>query len=174
MVQIAKSTPEGIEQTVFMDYSDITKDVEITTNRMDTPGKMTFTCIEQGGIGIPEGSSLEFSVDNIKVFKGYVFSIERSRDGETAYTAYDQLRYLKVNASYIFENMSLAQIIQRIAADFGLTVGTLADTGYVFPCLIKEDEGCLDIIFEALSHTIIQTGKIFLFYFKNRSDFMFF
>ena len=164
MVQIAKPTPEGIEQTVFMDYSDITKDVEITTNRMDTPGKMTFTCMEQGGIGIPEGSSVEFSIDSLILFKGYVFVIERGCDGETTYTAYDQLRYLKVNASYIFENMSLAQIIQRIAADFGLTVGTLADTGYVFPCLIKEDEGCLDIIFEALSQTIIQTGKIFLFY----------
>ncbi len=60
--------------------------------------------------------------------------------------------------------MSLSQIIQQIAADFGLTVGALADTGYVFPCLIKEDESCLDIIFDALSQTIIQTGKIFLFY----------
>ncbi len=154
----------GTTQIVVSDYSDVAKEVEFTTNRMDTPGKLTFTCIESGAVGEPEGSAVEFSAGGVKLFKGYIFTIERNREGETTYTAYDQLRYLKANASYVFENMSLSQIIRQIAADFGLTVGTLADTGYVFPCLIKEDESCLDIIFDALSQTIIQTGKIFLFY----------
>ncbi|HBI63013.1 MAG TPA: hypothetical protein DDY31_17715 [Lachnospiraceae bacterium] len=164
LAQIAGTTPEGAAQTMIVDYTDIAEKVEITTNRLDTPGKMTFTCIEPGGIGIPEGSAVEFVVDGFKMFKGYVFTIERNRNGETAYTAYDQLRYLKTNASYTFENMSLSQIIQRIASDFGLAAGRLADTGYIFPYLPEEDTGCLDIIFEALSQTIIQTGKIFLFY----------
>ena len=154
----------GTTQIVVSDYSDVAKEVEFTTNRMDTPGKLTFTCIESGTVGELEGSAVEFSAGGEKLFKGYIFTIERNREGETTYTAYDQLRYLKANASYVFENMSLSQIIQQIAADFGLTVGALADTGYVFPCLIKEDESCLDIIFDALSQTIIQTGKIFLFY----------
>ena len=162
--QIVKEAPGGAAKTTIMDISDVAEKVEITTHRMDTPGKMTFTCLESGPILIPEGSLVEFAVDGKKLFKGYVFVIERNRDGETSYTAYDQLRYLKANASYVFENMSLSQIIQRIAADFGLLVGNLADTGYVFPCLIKEDVGCLDIIFEALAQTVIQTGKIFVFY----------
>lgn len=162
--QIKKELPGGATQTVIMDFTDVAKEVEITTSRMDSPGKMIFTCLEPSGIGIPEGSSVEFAVDGKKRFKGYVFTIEQNRDGETTYTSYDQLRYLKANASYVFENMSLSQIIGQIAADFGLSVGNLADTGYVFPCLIKEDVGCLDIIFEALAQTIIQTGKLFLFY----------
>lgn len=162
--QIVKEAPGGAAKTTIMDLSDVAEKVEITTHRMDTPGKMTFTCLEPGHVLIPEGSLVEFAVDGKKLFKGYVFIIERNRDGETSYTAYDQLRYLKANASYVFENMSLSQIIQRIAADFGLMVGSLADTGYVFPCLIKEDVGCLDIIFEALAQTVIQTGKIFVFY----------
>ena len=62
--------------------------------------------------------------------------------------------------------MSLEQIIMRIAGDFGLKVGTLDPTGYVFPSLLKENEECIDIIFDALSQTIIQTGKIFIFYDK--------
>ena len=154
----------GTTQIVVSDYSDVAKEVEFTTNRMDTPGKLTFTCIESGTVGELEGSAVEFSAGGVKLFKGYIFTIERNREGETTYTAYDQLRYLKANASYVFENMSLSQIIQQIAADFGLTVGTLTETGYIFPCLIKEDESCLDIIFDALSQTIIQTGKIFVFY----------
>ncbi len=136
----------------------------MTTSRLDTPGRMTFTCLESGPIGISEGSGVELTCDEARMFKGYVMAVERNKDGETTYTAYDQLRYLKAEASYVFENMTLSQIIQRIAADLGLKVGTLADTGYAFPCLIKEEESCLDIIFEALYETIIQTGKIFLFY----------
>ena len=120
--------------------------------------------MENNGISIPEGSSVELSVDGVKMFRGYVFTAEQNRDGEVEYTAYDQLRYLKASASYTFEAMTLGQIIQQIAVDFGLTVGTLADTGYAFPCLIQENESCLNTIFNALSETIYRTGKIFVFY----------
>lgn len=107
---------------------------------------------------------MELAVDGVDMFKGYVFTASQNRDGEVEYTAYDQLRYLKANASYVFEAMTLPQIIQQIAADFGLTCGTLVDTGYAFPCLIKENTSCLDIIFDALAETIYMTGKIFVFY----------
>ncbi len=163
-VQTVKPGLGGAMITQVTDYACVAQEVEIVTARLDTPGKMTFVCLEEGSIAIPEGSAVECIADGVKMFKGYVMAIERKRNGETSYTAYDQLRYLKANASYSFECMSLAQMIQQIASDFGLVTGTLADTGYVFPCLIKENEGCLDIIFDALSQTIIQTGKIFLFY----------
>lgn len=120
--------------------------------------------MENNGISIPEGSSVELSVDGVKMFRGYVFTAEQNRDGEVEYTAYDQLRYLKASASYTFEAMTLGQIIQQISVDFGLTVGTLADTGYAFPCLIQENESCLNTIFNALSETVYRTGKIFVFY----------
>ncbi len=162
--QRVSTAPGGATQTVMADYADVVSDVEITTNRMDTPGKMVFTCLESGSLGLSEGSSVAFTVDGVKMFKGYIFTVEKNREGEVTYTAYDQLRYLKAHASYVFENMSLSQIIRRIAADFGLTVGNLTETGYLFPCLIKEDESCLDIIFDALYQTIIQTGNIYLFY----------
>lgn len=164
IVQTVSEAPGGAMQTVITDYADTIKDMELTTNRFDAPGKLSFTCIEGGDIQIPEGSSVELEVDGVRMFKGYIFTIERDRYGETSYTAYDQLRYLKANASYVFENMTLGQIVQQIAADFGLITGILEDTGYVFPYLIKENEGCLDIIFDALAQTIIQTGKLFVFY----------
>ena len=163
-IQSIGPAPGGATQTVITDYANATETIEWTTNRYDSPGKMSFTCIETGQIAIPEGSSVELAVDGVKLFKGYVFSAERSRNGETSYVAYDQLRYLKANASYAFENVSLRQIIEQIAADFGLITGTLEETGYIFPCLIKENESCLDIIFSALTETIIQTGTIYVFY----------
>ena len=77
MAQIISTLPGGATQTAVMDYSEVAKNVEVTTSRMDSPGKMTFTCMENGSIGIPEGSSVEFAVDGFKMFKGYVFIIER-------------------------------------------------------------------------------------------------
>ena len=163
-VQTVSPAPGGATQTVITDYTDVIQKAELTTNRFDSPAKLSFTCLEKSGIGIAEGSSVELSVDGVKMFKGYLFTAERNRDGEVAYVAYDQLRYLKANASYVFEAMTLPQIIQQIAADFNLTCGTLEEPGYAFPCLIKENVSCLDIIFDALAETIIQTGKIYVFY----------
>lgn len=160
-----KKTGSGSTQQIeIVDYSNSTTQAKITTNRMDSPGKLEFTVLEKSGISIPEGSSVEVSVNGVKMFKGYVFTAKQGRDQDIEYTAYDQLRYLKANASYTFVAMTLGQIIQQIASDFGLTCGTLADTGYAFPCLIKENESCLDIIFDALSETILNTGKIWIFY----------
>lgn len=160
-LQVQIRTDSGVR---ILDYSDVVKKAEWITNRFDSPGKLTFDCQERADIAITEGSSVVLAVDGVKIFKGYVFTAERRPAGETTYTAYDQLRYLKANASYTFENMTLKQIIEQIAGDFELETGTLEETGYAFPCLLKENESCLDIIFDALAETIIQTGKIYLFY----------
>ena len=163
-VQKKKAPSGGTQQIEIVDYSNSTTQAKITTNRMDSPGKLEFTVLEKSGISIPEGSSVEVSVDGVKMFKGYVFTAKQGRDQDIEYTAYDQLRYLKANASYTFVAMTLGQIIQQIASDFGLTCGTLADTGYVFPCLIKANESGLDLTYGALSETILNTGKIWIFY----------
>ena len=165
-VQTASEGPAGTTTTIT-EYANLTTEAEVTTQRYDNPGKMTFTCIEKGSVNIDVGSSVSFTVGGVPMFKGYIFTVERNRDGETTYTAYDQLRYLKANASYVFEAMTLGQIIQQIAADFDLTCGTLEDTGYAFPCLVKENESCLDILFDALTETIYRTGRVFNFFDDN-------
>ncbi len=148
----------------ILDLSQVAQSVEAETQRFDAPGRLSFETLEDTGIAVPEGSAVEFRDNGEKVFRGFVFTASRDRAGNVSYVAYDQLRYLKASASYSWENVTLEQIITQIAADFGLTVGDLAATGYTFPSLIKENETCLDIIFDALSHVIYETGKIFVFY----------
>lgn len=156
----------GTTETVLTttNYARSTTEVEITTNRFDSASKMTFETVEPAGISIQNGAAVSFTENGVGVFAGFVFTAKRSKAGTVSYTAYDQLYYLKAKASYTFTNMSLEQIITQIAGDFGLTVGTLAPTGYVFPCLVKDNTECLSIIFGALSQVIVQTGKIFCFY----------
>lgn len=146
------------------DYSGVTEKVELTTSRYSSPGKMTFSMVNKGLKDLQIGSIVYLNVEKKKLFKGYVFKREDTLDGLSTFTAYDQVRYLKANASYAFYNAELDTIIKIIAGDFNLKVGNLAKTGYKFPSLIKENTGCMDIIYEALYQTIVQTGKIFNFY----------
>jgi hypothetical protein len=149
---------------VNTDLTGCTTSVEVTTNRFDSASKMVFETVEESGIALESGSAVQFNDNGTPVFAGFIFTAERSFDHKVTYTAYDQLYYLKAKASYTFVNMSLEQIITQVATDFNLTVGTLEPTGYVFPCLIKENTEILGMIFEALSQVIVQTGEIFVFY----------
>ena len=149
---------------VNTDLSGCTTSIEVTTNRFDSASKMTFETVEDSGIKLSEGSAVQFVDNGTPIFAGFIFTAERSFGSTVKYTAYDQLYYLKAKASYTFTNMTLEQIIAQVASDFGLTVGSLASTGYVFPCLVKENTEILGMIFDALSQVIVQTGKIFVFY----------
>ena len=153
----------------MIDYSPVFKSGELTTQRFDAPGKFVFSGQEPSDIALPEGTAITFKDNGTTVFAGYIFTAKRDRFGNVQYTAYDQLRYLKANTSKTWTNVNLEQIILELAADFSLRVGNLANTGYTFPTLVKENESCLDIIFDALSTVIHQTNKIFLFYDENGS-----
>lgn len=146
------------------EVSTITEKVEYTTNRTGSPGKLTFSLIKSGDLSFNEGNPVRFSVDGTLVFFGYVFSKSKDRWGIISVTAYDQLRYLKANESYAFIGKTAGQIIQQIANEFTLRVGTIEDTGYAIPSFIQENKSCLDIISYALQLTTLNTGKVYVFY----------
>ena len=163
MFELISST-ENKNKTIVRDYANVTEKAEITTERFDAAGKMTFSVLNKNIGALDVGSMVKFKADGVKMFKGYIFKREDTFDGVSSFTAYDQLRYLKANASYAFKKKELRQIIKKIAEDFQLKTGILEKTGYRFPTLVKENESCLDIIFDALERAIIETGKIWNFY----------
>lgn len=152
------------EANTMYDYAPITQKVTYTTNRSGSAGKLTFTCLQGKPTNLTEGAKAQFYVDGKEVFQGYVFTIEQDRWGVVSVTAYDQLRYLKSNASYSFVGKKLGEIIQQIAVDMQLQVGELEDTGYVIPTLTKENTECLDITEYGLQVTQYNTGKTFVFF----------
>lgn len=138
--------------------------VSYTTERTGTPGKLTFTLLKSGDINFLEGDIVRFTVYNTLVFYGWVFTKSKDRWGVIDVTCYDRIRYLKNNASYTFYDQTAAQIITQICGDLQLDVGTLADTGYVIPSLIEDNQPCIDIIQEALNQTLLNTGTIYVLY----------
>lgn len=134
------------------------------TERTGSPGKLTFTIIKSGDLSFTEGDVVRFSVDGQLQFYGWVFTKSKNRWGEIDVTCYDRLRYLKANASYRFIGQTAGQIIQQIAGDLQIDVGTIADTGYQIPTLSEPDQSCLDIIESAVQQTLLNTGNIYVFY----------
>lgn len=134
------------------------------TNRTDSPGKLTFTIIKSGDLSFTEGDVVRFSVDGQLQFYGWVFTKSKDRWGQIDVTCYDRLRYFKVNASYAFYGQTAGAIIQQIAGDLQVDVGTIASTGYAIPSLVEEDQSCLDIIGSAVQQTLLNTGDIYVFY----------
>lgn len=146
------------------DCASIVEKVEYTTNRTGSPGTLKFTLLKSGDVSFVEGDVVVFSIDDTTIFSGWVFTKSKDRWGVIDVTCYDQMRYLKAKASYSFYGLSAGEIIQQIAEDFELTVGTLQDTGYKIPSLVEEEQSCIDIINEAINQTLLNTGKLYVFF----------
>ena len=71
------------------------------------------------------------------------------------------MRYLKNKDTYVFTGQTATAITQQIAADFGVKVGALEDTGYAIPSMVEDGQTLFDIILKALDLTLINTGKMY-------------
>ena len=146
------------------DISNSTKEITWTTSRTGTPGVLKFSVQKAGDLSFTEGDVVRFSQDGELQFYGWVFTKEKDRWDNIDVTCYDRLRYLKANASYAFYAQSAADIIKQIAEDMQVSTDALSDPGYKIPSLIEEDQCCLDIIGKAVQQTLLNTGKVYVFY----------
>ena len=131
------------------------------TKRVGSPAQLDLTLVPDHNVKIVEGGRIALSESESGLFLGYVFKITRNEKEETSLTAYDQIRYLKNKDTYVFQGQRADQITAQIAADFGVRVGALANTGYVIPQMVEDSQTLLDIILKALDLTLINTGQMF-------------
>lgn len=144
--------------------SNATTNITYETNRTGSPGTLKFTVLKSGTLSFVEGDVVRFSVDGKLIFFGWVFTKSKDRWGEIDVTCYDRMRYLKANASYSFYGQTAGDIIKQIADDFQLETADIADTGFAIPSLIETDQSCLDIIQGVVEQTLLNTGKLYVFY----------
>jgi len=146
--------------------------VKWETDRQGSPGKLTFKvyCVKNDGLDFQEGDLVMLRYRNTEatdwksVFIGYIFSKKRSKDGWIDVTAYDQLRYFKNKATYVYTNKKASDIVTMIANDYNLTLGTIESTTYVIGSRVEDDQSLFDIIQNALDLTLISTTDMFVLY----------
>ena len=142
----------------------VSSDITWETSRFGEPGILKFSCLQDAVLNVTEGNAVKLIVDGTNLFFGFIFSISRDKTAEIQITAYDQLRYLKNKDTYVYENKRADQVISMIAGDFGLNVGTLANSGYVIASKVEDNKTLFDIIQAALDETLRNTKKLFVFY----------
>jgi len=140
-------------------------ELQLILERKGTPGRLTFTSKYDKKFPVVEGNAVTLTVNGTKVFFGFIFTRSVSKDGWVDYTAYDQLRYLKNKDTRVIKKKRADQIIKKIAQDFSLKTGTLANTGYTMS-MVEDNATLFDIIEDALDNTVMQKGTLFVLYDK--------
>lgn len=132
------------------------------TVRRGAPGQLALTILPDPAIVLQHGDVLALRDGTRGVFYGYIFKLEGSEKEEVKVTAYDQIRYLKNKACYLFQGRRADQIVADLCADFGVETGELEQTGHVIPSLIMDNQTLLDTMLEAIDQTLVNTGELYI------------
>lgn len=96
------------EKGTKVHYPVVEEGIEWSTERRSDPGKLTFNVVNDNGVELLEGNTVNLRVDGTPVFFGFIFSKKRSREGTVTITAYDQSWYLKTR---IFMYMKIRPLL---------------------------------------------------------------
>lgn len=146
------------------DISELVTEINLKTKRKGKPSSLEFEFLKNKFINVQNGDVISFKVNDINIFYGYVFENSGTKEPVIKVTAYDQIRYLLYNDTYVFKNKKASEIIVQIAQDIGLRLGTIEDTGFIIPSLLQDDKKLLDIMYNALEQTLLVNGKTYTLY----------
>ena len=135
-----------------------------STERKGCPGELTFKVIKDDILNISEGDAVRMRVNGENVFYGFIFKMKRDKQQIITVTAYDQLRYLKNKDTYVYEDMTVGELIQKIAADFKLQTGVIEDTGFKIKSRVEENTSLFDMIQNALDLTLQNKSTMYVMY----------
>lgn len=99
-----------------------------------------------------------------KVFYGYVFETTISKEGAISLKAYDQLKYLMYDDTFVFSATTATAAIKKIVTDAQLKIGTFEDTKYKVPGIIEDGKKAFDVATKFLDSTLISTNRNFVLY----------
>nr|WP_041734533.1 hypothetical protein [Acetivibrio thermocellus] len=140
------------------EISELVTSVSYTDKLNDGCSKLEFSYIDDD-LKIHNGSVVRFRYDNENVFYGYVFKHGQNKAKEISVTAYDQLRYCKAKDTIVVKNDTVDSLVKKMCNYFNLKAGILTNTGYKLPVSVQDDKTWLDIIYTAISDTLMNTGR---------------
>ncbi|MGE4274113.1 MAG: hypothetical protein AB7E31_14830 [Desulfitobacterium sp.] len=140
------------------EISELVTKVSYTDKLNDGCSKLEFSYLDDDLV-IPNGSVVRFKYDGEKIFYGYVFKHGQNKKKERTITAYDQLRYCKAKDTIVVRDNTLTNLVTKMCNYFSLRKGTLAETGFNLPVSVQDNKTWLDIIYTAVSDTLMGKGK---------------
>ncbi|MFJ7663943.1 hypothetical protein ACIQXW_16355 [Lysinibacillus sp. NPDC097162] len=98
-----------------------------------------------------------------KVFYGYSFKAGFGKDSDFKIIAYDQLKYLMYEDTFVIPSMLAEKAIERICSIANLQLSSVAKTGFTTPGMVEEDKKALDVIMKCIDSAIVATNQSFVF-----------
>ena len=137
--------------------------VQVTSERLLTPSKLTLDVYADENLKVEEGNKVQLKVDGVPVFLGFIFTMKYDKD-KISITAYDQLRYLKNKDTKSYSNKRADELIDMLATEYNLTCGKLSNTGYKIASRVEDNTSLLDMIQNAIDLTTQATGNLYIMY----------
>lgn len=146
------------------DISELASDITLETWISGQAGKLTFRFIKSDAVPVAfyEGSRVSLKADGEGIFWGYVFTKSRSSDGIITVTAYDQLRYLKNQDTYMFKDMTSSDIAKKICQDFNLKCSIVHPSTYKVGATNHDNKALSAMIQDAFDKTLAYAGKNYM------------
>lgn len=143
---------------VVYEINELITEVSYKDVLNDGCSKLEFTYVNEDLI-IANGCAVRFKYEDDSIFYGYVFKVSRNKGKEISVTAYDQLRYCKAKDTIEVKGDTVTTLVNKMCDYFRLTKGELADSDHVLPISIQDSKTWLDIIYNAISDTLMYKGK---------------
>ncbi|WP_313133741.1 XkdQ/YqbQ family protein [Anaerocolumna sp.] len=142
------------------EISELVTSISYSDKLNDGCSKLEFSYIDDK-LTIENGSPVRFKYDNKYIFSGIAFKHGHTKDKEIAITAYDQLRYCKAKDEIVVLKDTATTLTKRMCTYFGLRAGVLTDTKYVLATGVQDGKTWLDIVYDGISETLVNTGRKF-------------
>lgn len=147
------------------DITELCSDLSWTDSLNDGAGYLEFNYLFNDKIGLIERGApvrLTGNDQNNGIFYGIVFKIESSQDKTVRVKAYDRLRYLKAKDTIVVDGGdTLNTLVSKACRFFQFPQGENTYCGYLLPADVNTDKSWLDIIYTAISDTLIGTGRYY-------------
>jgi hypothetical protein len=147
-----------VETDQIYEISELAKSVSFTDKLNDGCSKFEFSYVDDN-LKLENGSIIRFKYDDTNIFYGYAFKHGQNKRKAISITAYDQLRYCKSKDTIVVKNDTVTTLVNKMCNYFGLPIGLLTDTVYKLATSVQDDKTWLDIIYKALSDTLMNKGK---------------
>ena len=141
------------------EVSQLAGNIEWMTYLDGQPGALKFDFIENPDIIPHYGDIVRYRYGGRGIFFGRVFSKKRDETGIMEVTAYDQLRYLKNQDTYVLPAMTSSAIFSMMCNDSGLRHTTVDASPFTVPPKVHDNTSLYDIIQDALDQTLIGRGE---------------
>lgn len=113
---------------------------------------------------------IQFAVGNFviaysngtEIFRGNIFQTKKTQNGDSSFTAYDELVYLTKNEdSILVKNQKASDVLQTLASKFGVKFDRIDDTGYTIAKEVCQNQAVSDIMNTLFDDTKKGNGKSF-------------